>query len=140
MLYLKHLFSYYITRNMICQVAFTIYKHKIMCYNRFIDTKAPEKSNPLNPPIVMSASPDRKEYRMEAVITASPHAFDPIAYRSLSENERGKIFRKRVNELVKPYTVVDVLTEVYHRSFANDLSDYIGSHTEEFARFKKSDD
>ena len=88
----------------------------------------------------MSFKTDRKEYRMEAVITASPHAFDLIAYRSLSADERGKIFRKRVNELVKPYTVVDVLTEVYHRSFANDFSDYIGSHTEEFARFKKSDD
>ena len=78
---------------------------------------------------------------MEAPITASPHTFDPMIHYFLPPEEKRKIYRKkRVNELVRPYTVIDVITKVYHRSFANDLSDYIGSHTDEFARFKRSDD
>ena len=83
---------------------------------------------------------DRKGYLLEAVITASPHAFDPTMHCNLPPEEKRKIYcKQRVNELVRPYTVIDVLTKVYHRSFAADLSDYIGSHSEEFARFKKSD-
>ena len=78
---------------------------------------------------------------MEAPITASPHTFDPMIHYFLPPEEKRKIYRKkRVNELVRPYTVIDVITKVYHRSFANDLSDYIGSHTDKFARFKRSDD
>ena len=76
---------------------------------------------------------------MEAVITASPHAFDPVAHYNLPPEEQAKVYCHRVNELIKPYTVVDVLTQVYHRSFSNDLSTYIGEHPETFVRFKKTD-
>ena len=65
---------------------------------------------------------DRKGYLLEAVITASPHAFDPTMHCNLPPEEKRKIYcKQRVNELVRPYTVIDVLTKVYHRSFAADL-------------------
>ncbi|MBR5165728.1 MAG: hypothetical protein IKW87_09280 [Ruminococcus sp.] len=50
---------------------------------------------------------------MEEVITASPHAFDPIAHYNLPPEEQEKVYSRRVNELVRPYTVIDVLTKVY---------------------------
>ena len=89
--------------------------------------------------IAMSVRADRKEYTVEAVITASPHAFDPIAHYNLPPEEQEKVYSRRVNELVRPYTVIDVLTKVYHRSFSNDLAEYIGKHPEAFARYKKTD-
>ncbi len=76
---------------------------------------------------------------MEAVITASPHAFDPVAHYNLPHEEQAKVYCRRVNELIRPYTVIDVLTQVYHRNFSSDLSAYIGEHPEEFAQFKKTD-
>lgn len=76
---------------------------------------------------------------MEAVITASPHAFDPIAHHNLPPEEKEKVYSRRVNELVRPYTVIDVLTKVYHRSFSSDLAAYIGEHPEKFAEYKKTD-
>ena len=63
--------------------------------------------------IAMSVRADRKEYTVEAVITASPHAFDPIAHYNLPPEEQEKVYSRRVNELVRPYTVIDVLTKVY---------------------------
>lgn len=87
----------------------------------------------------MSACADRKEYTVEAVITASPHAFDPIAHHNLPPEEKEKIYSRRVNELVRPYTVIDVLTKVYHRSFSSDLAAYIGENPEKFAEYKKTD-
>ncbi len=76
---------------------------------------------------------------MEAVITASPHAFDPVAHYNLPPEEQEKVYCRRVNELIRPYTVIDVLTQVYHRNFSSDLSAYIGEHPEEFAQYKKTD-
>ncbi len=76
---------------------------------------------------------------METVITASPHGFDPVAHHNLPPEEQEKVYCRRVNEIIKPYTVIDVLTKVYHRNFANDLSAYIGEHPEAFACFKKTD-
>ena len=75
---------------------------------------------------------------METVITASPHAFDPVAHHNLPPEEQEKVYSHRVNEIIRPYTVIDVLTKVYHRNFANDLSAYIGEHPKAFAGFKKS--
>ena len=75
---------------------------------------------------------------METVITASPHAFDPVAHHNLPPEEQEKVYSRRVNEIIRPYTVIDVLTKVYHRNFANDLSAYIGEHPKAFASFKKS--
>ncbi|MBR3417590.1 MAG: hypothetical protein IKG82_02740, partial [Oscillospiraceae bacterium] len=76
---------------------------------------------------------------MDTVITASPHAFDPVAHHNLPYEEQEKVYCRRVNEIIRPYTVIDVLTKVYHRNFAYDLSAYIGEHPESFAQFKKSD-
>ena len=68
----------------------------------------------------------------EAAITHSPHAFVPK--KELTEEERRERYRTRIDESIRPYTVIDVLTRVYHRSFEDDLlatedikPDYIGS-------------
>ena len=73
---------------------------------------------------------------MEAVITASPHAFDPIAHHNLPPEEKEKVYSRRVNELVRPYTVIDVLTKVYHRAFQA-ISQIYGEHPEKFADIRK---
>ena len=67
----------------------------------------------------------------EAPITHSPHAYVPK--KNLTEAERKELYRTRIDESFKPYTVIDVLTRVYHRIFSDDLLDYIGKHPEEFS-------
>ena len=66
----------------------------------------------------------------EAAITHSPHAFVPK--KELTEEERRERYRTRIDESIRPYTVSDVLTRVYHRSFEDDLLEYIGKHPEPF--------
>ena len=66
----------------------------------------------------------------EAVILQSPHAIDPM--KQLTEAERAELCRTRLDETFHPYTVVDVLTGVYHRFFEDDLGKYIGQRPEEF--------
>ena len=66
----------------------------------------------------------------EAAITQSPHAFVPK--KDLTEQEREELYRTRLDESFRPYTVIDVITKVYHRSFEDDLKTYIGEHSEEF--------
>ena len=66
----------------------------------------------------------------EAAITQSPHAFVPK--KDLTEQEREELYRTRLDETFRPYTVIDVITKVYHRSFEDDLKTYIGEHPEEF--------
>ena len=66
----------------------------------------------------------------EAAITQSPHAFVPK--KDLTEQEREELYRTRLDESFRPYTVIDVITKVYHRSFEDDLKSYIGEHPEEF--------
>ena len=67
----------------------------------------------------------------EAAITHSPHAYVPK--KDLTQAERDELYRTRIDESFRPYTVIDVLTKVYHRDFAGDLTDYIGLHPEEFS-------
>ena len=69
---------------------------------------------------------DRKELvtLREAAITQSPHAFVPKEH--LTEKEREELYRTRLDESFRPYTVIDVLTKVFHREFADDLQTYIG--------------
>ena len=67
----------------------------------------------------------------EAPITRSPHAFVPKD--EYTQEEKDEIYRTRVDQETKPYTVIDVLTKVYHRDFADDLQQYIGEHPEEFS-------
>lgn len=50
----------------------------------------------------------------------------------LTEKEREEQYRTRLDETFRPYTVIDVLTKVYHRDFADDLRIYIGEHPGEF--------
>ena len=41
------------------------------------------------------------------------------------------IHQTRIDENFKPYTVIDVLTKVYHRCFTNDLFAYAKNYPEE---------
>lgn len=66
----------------------------------------------------------------EAVILQSPHAIDPM--KNLTEAERVERYRTRLDESFRPYTVVDVLTGVYHRCFEDDLRNYIGENPDKF--------
>jgi len=66
----------------------------------------------------------------EAAITHSPHAFVPKRYYT-AEEER-ELYRTRIDASFKPYTVIDVLRLVYHRTFEHDLVNYIGEHPEQF--------
>ena len=67
----------------------------------------------------------------EAAITHSPHAYVPKEH--MTQAERDELYRTRIDESFKPYTVIDVLTKVYHRDFSEDLLSYIGLHPEEFS-------
>jgi len=67
----------------------------------------------------------------EAVITHSPHAYVPK--KNMTKEEKDELYRTRIDESFKPYTVIDVLTKVYHRDFSEDLLDYIGEHPDEFS-------
>ena len=66
----------------------------------------------------------------EATITHSPYAFVPK--KELSEEEWRERYRTRIDESIRPYTVIDVLFRVYHRSFEDDLLEFIGNHPELF--------
>ena len=66
----------------------------------------------------------------EAVILQSPHAYVPK--KNMTEAEKAELYRTRLDETFHPYTVVDVLTNVYHRCMKDDLSNYIGKHPGEF--------
>ena len=66
----------------------------------------------------------------EAAITHSPYAFVPK--KELTEEERRERYRTRIDESIRPYTVIDVLFKVYHRSFEDDLLEFIGNHPERF--------
>lgn len=60
----------------------------------------------------------------EAVIYQSPHAIKPSIF--LTEAEKQERYRTRLDETFRPYTVLDVLTRVYHRRPEEDLCDAIG--------------
>lgn len=66
----------------------------------------------------------------EVPIIRSPHAYVPREH--LTEEEQNELYRTRIDDTYQPYTVIDVLTRVYHRSFEDDLSDYMGAHPEDF--------
>ena len=66
----------------------------------------------------------------EAVILQSPHAVDPMA--PLTEKEKAERYRTRLDETFRPYTVIDVLTKVYHRRFEDDLRQSVGERPEDF--------
>lgn len=67
----------------------------------------------------------------EAAITHSPHAYVPKEH--MTQAERDELYRTRIDESFKPYTVIDVLIKVYHRNFSDDLLSYIGKHPGEFS-------
>ena len=66
----------------------------------------------------------------EAAISYSPHAYVPK--RTLTEEERVELYRTRIDASFKPYTVIDVLQKVYHRSFEDDLLNAVTLHPEWF--------
>ena len=66
----------------------------------------------------------------EAPILHSPHAINPF-YKPTLEEIKKKLSLK-IDETFNSYTVIDVLTKVFHRSFLDDLHTYIGNYPEEF--------
>jgi len=60
----------------------------------------------------------------EAPFVRSPHAFVPKQH--YTEQEKAEMYRTRIDETFKPYTVIDVITKVFHRSFADDLLNFLG--------------
>ena len=66
----------------------------------------------------------------EAAITQSPFVYIPGM--NMSEKEKEELYRTRIDESYRPYTVIDVLTKVYRRNFKNDLLLYVGEHLKEF--------
>ena len=59
--------------------------------------------------------------------------------KQLNEEERAELCRTRLDETFRPYTVVGVLTGVYHRCFEDDLGKYIGQRPEEFIALEKDE-
>ena len=66
----------------------------------------------------------------EATITSSPYAYVPK--ENMSDQEIEELYRTRIDETYRPYTVIDVITKVYRRSFKDDLLLYVSEHPEEF--------
>ena len=66
----------------------------------------------------------------EAAIFQSPHAIKPSIF--LTEAEKQERYRTRLDETFRPYTVLDVLTRVYHRRPEDDLCDAIGKKPDAF--------
>ena len=54
-----------------------------------------------------------------------------------TKEEEEKLYRLRIDETFRAYTVIDVLTKVYRRSFLDDLMAYLGDHPDEFKQFEK---
>lgn len=54
-------------------------------------------------------------------IIHSPNAYDPISHMLMSDEEKKKMYHRHVNDLEKPSSVIDVIRDVYHRSFSTDL-------------------
>ena len=70
----------------------------------------------------------------EAPISQSPYVIDPEIFRD--EKEAEKLYKLRIDETYRSYTVFDVLTKVFRRSYSDDLLSYIGEHPEEFKSFE----
>lgn len=68
---------------------------------------------------------------MDTFLTKSPHAIDPYKRIEFTEDEKNALLNQRINNL-KPYTVIDVITKVFHRNFTTDLTSYVYNHYEEF--------
>ena len=57
----------------------------------------------------------------EKPITVSPYSIDPFETLLMTEAEIDDLYCNRADELFRPYTVIDVITKVYNRSFIDDL-------------------
>ena len=62
------------------------------------------------------------------VLRQSPFVYTPL---KMTVNEGNRSYT-RIDENFKPYTVIDVLTKVYHRSFYDDLRLFAEKYPEEF--------
>ncbi len=60
-------------------------------------------------------------------ITVSPYSIDPYATLLMTDEEIDDLYCNRADELFRPYTVIDVITKVYKRSFIDDLKESIKS-------------
>ncbi|MBQ6293840.1 MAG: hypothetical protein IJK77_08235 [Lachnospiraceae bacterium] len=70
----------------------------------------------------------------EAAISQSPYAINPEIF--LDEKEVEKLYKLRIDETYRPYTVFDVLSKGFRRSYSDDLLSYIGEHPEGFKDFE----
>ncbi len=70
-------------------------------------------------------------------IIRSPFAIDPFKTMFMTEEEKNNLYNGRKDQLKQPYTVVDVLTKIYHRNFRDDLEDYLRIYSYEFESIKE---
>ncbi len=61
----------------------------------------------------------------EKPITVSPYSIDPFETLLMTDAEIDDLYCNRADELFRPYTVIDVITKVYNRSFIDDLKESI---------------
>ena len=76
----------------------------------------------------------------EKPIIRSPYAYDPFKAMFMSEAEREELYSCRVDQLVQPFTVIDVLQNVYHRDLRDDLIGYIKEYPHTLDSLKKTSD
>ena len=76
----------------------------------------------------------------EKPIIRSPYAYDPFKAMLMTEAEREELYSCRVNQLVQPFTVIDVLQNVYHRDLRDDLIGYIKKYPHTLDSLKKTSD
>lgn len=76
----------------------------------------------------------------EKPIIRSPYAYDPFKAMFMSEAEREELYSCRVDQLVQPFTVIDVLQNVYHRDLRDDLIGYIKKYPHTLDSLKKTSD
>ena len=54
-------------------------------------------------------------------IRVSPYSHDPFAHLTMTDEELEELYSNRDSDFSRPYTVTDVITRVYNRSFRDDF-------------------
>ena len=67
----------------------------------------------------------------EAAISQSPYVINPEIF--LDEKEVEKLYKLRIDETYRPYTVFDVLSKVFRRSYSDDLLSYMDTYISQVA-------
>ena len=77
---------------------------------------------------------------IEKPIIQSPYSHDPLKHLIMTKKEQEELYchSKRADQLSRPYTVIDVLTMVYHRNFYDDLRMSLENDPSLFKTFNKT--